>query len=51
MRVPHASPSGGWTIDAAGNLYGATSNSSNLTCNHGNGCGCGTIATRPQSAF
>ena len=34
-----AQPSGGLTMDSAGNLYGATSGGGNLTCNNGNGCG------------
>ena len=32
-------PSGGLTMDSAGNLYGTTSGGGNLTCNNGNGCG------------
>ena len=32
-------PSGGLTVDSAGNLYGTTSGGGNLTCNNGNGCG------------
>jgi uncharacterized repeat protein (TIGR03803 family) len=34
-----AQPSGGLTMDSAGNLYGTTSGGGNLTCNNGNGCG------------
>jgi uncharacterized repeat protein (TIGR03803 family) len=34
-----AQPSGGLTMDSAGDLYGTTSNGGNLTCNNGNGCG------------
>jgi uncharacterized repeat protein (TIGR03803 family) len=32
-------PSGGLTMDSAGNLYGTTDGGGNLTCNSGNGCG------------
>lgn len=32
-------PSGGLTVDSAGNLYGTTGGGGNLTCNNGNGCG------------
>ena len=32
-------PSGGLTMDSAGNFYGTTSGGGNLTCNNGNGCG------------
>jgi uncharacterized repeat protein (TIGR03803 family) len=34
-----AQPSGGLTMDSAGNLYGTTFGGGNLTCNNGNGCG------------
>lgn len=34
-----AQPSGGLTMDSAGNLYGTTDGGGNLTCNNGNGCG------------
>ena len=34
-----AQPSGGLTMDSAGNLYGTTYGAGNLTCNNGNGCG------------
>jgi uncharacterized repeat protein (TIGR03803 family) len=37
--VRGAQPSGGLTMDSAGNLYGTTSGGGNLTCNNGNGCG------------
>lgn len=43
-----AQPSGGLTIDTAGNLYGTTSNGGNLTCNNGNGCGT-VFKLAPQS--
>ena len=33
------SPTGGLTMDSAGNLYGTTSGGGNLACNNGNGCG------------
>jgi uncharacterized repeat protein (TIGR03803 family) len=32
-------PSGGLTMDSAGNLYGTTFGGGNLACNNGNGCG------------
>lgn len=34
-----AQPSGGLTVDSAGNFYGTTGGGGNLTCNNGNGCG------------
>jgi uncharacterized repeat protein (TIGR03803 family) len=34
-----AQPSGGLTMDSAGDLYGTTSGGGNLACNNGNGCG------------
>lgn len=46
-----AQPSGGLTMDSAGNLYGTTSGGGNLTCNNGNGCGTIFKLSRTENRF
>jgi uncharacterized repeat protein (TIGR03803 family) len=41
--VDGATPIAGLTIDSAGNLYGAAPQGGDLSCNTGNGQGCGTV--------